>query len=142
VDDAAWQVLRDELAADVRRVSDRLRSLSEAQLAAPPAPPEGKWPPYRSRLQAGQGIASHLAQVAYALESRVTGEFSGGGVSMPALSPFAVGDMVAVTGNDLLAAMDLVGPDTPVPNGFYAEEPAADAVTRAARLLADVRRRI
>ena len=38
----SWEPLRSELAADVGRVADRLRSMSQARLAGPPAPPEAE----------------------------------------------------------------------------------------------------
>ena len=58
---AGWGVLGEELDADVRRVADRLRSLSQARLAAPvnvqalndtmkaepPAIHHSTWPPLR-----------------------------------------------------------------------------------------------
>jgi len=40
---AAWGGLPDDLAADVRRVADRLRTLSAAQLAGPLAAPPAGW---------------------------------------------------------------------------------------------------
>jgi hypothetical protein len=49
---------------------------------------------------------------------------------------------VAVTGHDLLAALTLVPPDEEVWFGVYDRAPARLGVERAARLLADVRRRL
>ena len=63
-----WAPLAEELAADVRRVADRLRTLSAARLAGPPAPPEDGMPPYRSRAQAARGAAQAMADAAAALE--------------------------------------------------------------------------
>ena len=119
-----WAPLADELAADVRRVADRLRTLSAARLAGPPAPPEGLMPPYDSRAQAARAAAQTMADAAAALESA------------------AAGDQVAVTGHDLLAALELVPPDTDVYWDVLEHGPARHQVEQAARLLADVRRRL
>ncbi len=136
-----WAALAGELAADVRRVADRLRTLSAARLAGPPAPPEDGMPPYRSRAQAARGAAQAMADAAAALESAAVG-----GVyvrrDLPELADFAAGDQVAVTGHDLLAALALVPPDEQVWFGVYDRAPARLGVERAARLLADVRRRL
>ena len=136
-----WAPLAEELAADVRRVADRLRTLSAARLAGPPAPPEDGMPPYRSRAQAARGAAQAMADAAAALESGR----AGGWVErrpLPVLAEFAVGEQVAVTGHDLLAALALVPPDEQVWFGPYDPAPARLGVEQAARLLADVRRRL
>ena len=137
-----WAPLADELAADVRRVADRLRTLSAARLAGPPAPSEGQMPPYGSRAQAGRAAAQKMADAASALESAAAG---GGGFQwqpLPELADFAVGDQVEVTGHDLLAALELVPPDTDVYWDVLEHGPARHQVEQAARLLADVRRRL
>jgi hypothetical protein len=142
VPDEGWAPLADELAADVRRVADRLRTLSAARLAGPPAPPEDGMPPYRSRAQAARGAAQAMADAAAALETAAAG---GGGFQwqpLPELADFAVGDQVAVTGHDLLAALELVPPDTDVYCDVLEHGPARHQVEQAARLLADVRRRL
>jgi hypothetical protein len=141
VPEDGWAPLADELAADVRRVADRLRTLSAARLAGPPAPPEGGMPPYRSRAQAARGAAQAMADAAAALESAP----AGGWVErrpLPELPDLAVGDQVAVTGQDLLAALALVSPDTDVYWDVLEHGPARLGVEQAARLLADVRRRL
>jgi len=141
VPEEGWAALAGELAADVRRVADRLRTLSAARLAGPPAPPEDGMPPYRSRAQAARGAAQAMADAAAALESGP----AGGWVErrpLPELADFAVGEQVAVTGHDLLAALTLVPPDEEVWFGVYDRAPARLGVERAARLLADVRRRL
>ena len=74
---------------------------------------------------------------------------------LPELSDLAVGDQVAVTGHDLLAALDLVGPAVPVWTSTEEHPPQragrpaagrpvpADQVVGAAwELLRDVRRRL
>jgi hypothetical protein len=141
VPEEGWAPLADELAADVRRVADRLRTMSAARLAGPPAPPEDGMPPYRSRAQAAWAVAQAMADAAAALESGP----AGGWVErrpLPELADFAAGDQVAVTGHDLLAALALVSPDEQVWFGPYDRAPARLGVDRAARLLADVRRRL
>ncbi|HEX7189512.1 MAG TPA: hypothetical protein VF423_14925 [Actinomycetes bacterium] len=137
-----WALVRAELEADVRRVSDRLRSLSATRLASPPAPPEQYWPPYESRAQAGRAAAFELARAAGALEAAAAGPLGREPRELPVLSDFAVGDQVAVTGHDLLAAMGLVPPDMTVWTGAIEHGPAAQAVSDAAKVLADVRRRL
>lgn len=139
--DSTWGSLPGEIAADVRRVADRLRTLSPARLAAPPAPPPLHFPAYESCAQAGRAAANALARAAQTLEAAAEGQ-PRRLRDLPTLSPFAVGDQVAVAGHDLLAAVALVGPDTRVWTDTYANPTAAHAVTDAARLLADVRRRI
>lgn len=137
-----WAPLAEELAADVRRVADRLGTMSAARLAGSPAPPEDGMPPYRSRAQAARGAAQAMADAAAALENAAAG---GGGFQwrpLPELADFAVGDQVSVTGHDLLAALDLVAPDTDVYWDVLEHGPARHQVERAARLLADVRRRL
>jgi hypothetical protein len=141
VPEEGWAPLAEELAADVRRVADRLRTLSAARLAGPPAPPEDGMPPYRSRAQAARGAAQAMADAAAALESAPTG----GWVErrpLPELADFAVAEQVAVTGHDLLAALALVSPDEQVWFGSDDPAPARLGVEHAARLLADVRRRL
>src|SRR5918994_1104817 len=59
-----WAGLRDELAADVRRVSERLRSLSATRLASPPGPSTDQGPGYTSRAQAGRAAPPRLAPAA------------------------------------------------------------------------------
>ncbi len=141
--DEGWAPLAEELAADVRRVADRLRTLSAARLAGPPAPPEDGMPSYRSRAQAARGAAQAMADAAAALEHAAV---SHGGFQwrpLPELADFAVGEQVAVTGHDLLAALDLgVPPDTDVYWDVLEHGPARHQVEKAARLLADVRRRL
>jgi hypothetical protein len=142
VPEEGWAPLADELAADVRRVADRLRTLSVARLAGPPAPPEDGMPPYGSRAQAARAVAQTMANAASALESAAVG---GGWVEwrpLPELGDFAAGDQVAVTGHDLLAALTLVSPDTDAYWDVLEHGPARHQVEQAARLLADVRRRL
>ena len=139
--DDDWAPLRAELATDVRRVSDRLRSLSATRLAGPPGPPGDGLPPYASRAQAARAAAQAMVDAAGALEAATAG---GGPArrSLPELADLAAGDQVAVTGNDLLAALDLLGPDAEVSFGGLDGCPARLGVARAALLLADVRLRL
>jgi hypothetical protein len=141
VPDDDWAVLRDELAGDVRRVADRLRDLSEARLAGPPTSAQHGMPPYVSRAQAGRAAAQTMADSAGALEAAAAGT-GFDRRELPELADFAVGDQVAVTGNDLLSALDLVGPDDEVWFGELDPVPAKVGVARVARLLADVRQRL
>jgi hypothetical protein len=138
-----WEPLRSELAADVRRVADRLRSMSQARLAGLPAPPEDRMPPYGSRAQAARAVAQVMADAAAALESAGPGVVrSLGWQPLPELADLAVGDQVAVTGHDLLTALDLASPDADVLSDVLEHGPARSLVEQAALLLADVRRRL
>lgn len=130
-----WGRQAEDLALDVRRVSDRLRSLSQTRLGRP-------CPPYPSAADAGRRAAAVLADAARELEAAAPGPANGpadraGRHDVPRLSDFAVGDQVAVTGNDLLAALDLVPPDADVDG-----RTARDAVAEAAAVLTDVRQRL
>ena len=143
-----WADVREELAADVRRVSDRLRSLSATRLASPPGPSTDQGPDYDSRAQAGRAAAAELAGAAAALEAAAGGPGDGHPPraqqvpDLPVLSDLAVGDQVAVTGHDLLAALHLVGPAVPVWTSGSERQPAEHAVRAAWRVLRDVRRRL
>jgi ABC-type amino acid transport substrate-binding protein len=104
---AGWPgAVRAEIEADVRRVAERLRTLSVAQLAAAA-------PPYASRAAGGRTVAQSLADAAQALEERESG-VEPRWRDVPALSDLAVGDQVALTGQDLLTALDSGGPDETV----------------------------
>ena len=129
--DDDWGPLRAELAADVRRVSDSLRSLSAARLQAPV-------PPFPSRAAASREAARVLAVAAQGIEAR-QGEHEPSWRQLPELADFAVGDQVAVTGQDLLAALDGVDPAEAV-WAPAARRPARDVVTDAAAILAATRR--
>jgi hypothetical protein len=89
--------VRAEIEADVRRVAERLRTLSEAQLA-------GAAPPYPSRAAGGRAVAQTLADAAQALEERESG-VEPGWRDLPALPDLVVGDQVALTGHDLLSQL-------------------------------------
>ena len=114
-----WAGLREELAADVRRVSDRLRSLSATRLASPPGPSAGRGAAVRSPgPQAGRAAAAELARAAARPRGWRRARPDLGRPpdprrvpDLPVLADLAVGDQVAVTGHDLLAALDAVGPD-------------------------------
>ena len=97
VDDDWPGAVRAQIEADVRRVAERLRTLSEAQLAA-------EAPPYPSRAAGGRAVAQVLAGAAQAIEERESGA-QPHWRAVPVVSDFAVGDQVAVTGHDLLAAL-------------------------------------
>lgn len=139
-----WEPLRDELAADVRRVADRLRTLSQGRLTAPPQEPATSGPAYASRAEAARAVASELVAVAAALEAAASGEPAADreGRELPVLSPFAAGDQLAVAGHDLLAALDLVGPEVEVRCAGEEPQQARECVGAAADLLADLRRRL
>jgi hypothetical protein len=110
-EDDDWPALRAQIEADVRRVAERLRTLSEAQLAA-------EAPPHTSRAAGGRALAQVLADAAQAIEERGSGAEPRRRV-LPVGSDFAVGDQVAVTGHDLLAALP-----APIPSGVPAPIPS------------------
>ena len=94
--------VREALEADLRRVVDRLRTLSPAQLA-------GAVGAHPSRAAGGRAVAALLAVAAQGIEERSSG-VEPRWRPLPELSDFAVGDQVAVTGKDLLG---LLPPPTP-----------------------------
>lgn len=76
--------------AEITRLADRLRSLSDARLRRPlPAGP--------TAADAAHTLAQRLADAAARLEGRAPRE-------VPRLHDLAVGDQVAVTGQDLATA--------------------------------------
>ena len=81
----------------VGALAERFRTLSEAKLA-------GSLPPHGSRAAAGRHLAQLLADAALG----VAGRQAAGPPAwreVPELDPFAVGDQIAVTGYDLVAAL-------------------------------------
>jgi hypothetical protein len=123
----------ESIETDVRRVADRLRSLSAARLAgagaSSPAPAE-----------AGREIAQALADAALGVEERRR-EQPPRPRALPVLGDFAVGDQVAVTGHDLVAALDEVDPHDLVWSGPD-RVPAAVLAHRVGSALAQLRRRL
>jgi len=98
--------LSERLAAEIVRVSDRLRTLSLARLSVP-------LPPYASRAEAGRALAQRLADAAQGIEGRGSPE-PPSWREVPRLGDVAAGDQVAVTGQDLLAALEAADADTEV----------------------------
>jgi hypothetical protein len=96
VSSAAWDELRGELARDVDRVADRLRGLSQARLAADASP-------HASRAEAARAAAQALADASAGLEAGLDSD-PPTWRELPRLDDFAIGDQVAVTGHDLVAA--------------------------------------
>jgi hypothetical protein len=84
------------LARDIDRLADRFRHLGESRLRAA----AGGRP---SRAAAGRELAQRLADLAAAVEAPPgTAPVAR---RVPDDGPFAVGDQIAVTGHDLLAAL-------------------------------------
>jgi hypothetical protein len=118
--DVDWPgAVRAQIEADVRRVAERLRTLSEAQLAA-------EAPPYPSRAAGGRAVAQVLAEAAQAVEERESGA-QPHWREVPVRSDFAVGDQLAVTGHDLLAQL-------PPPIPAASLSPAGDHAVPAASI--------
>src|SRR5262245_14456144 len=94
----------DRLAWEIRAVAERLRQLSPARLRTP-------LPPYPSREQAGRVLAQRLADAAAGVVARDSDQ-PPEWREIPEIEVFAVGEQVAVTGNDLvgeLAALPATG---------------------------------
>ena len=72
---------------DVRRVSDRLRTLSAGPPGQPPAPPEPSRAADEPRAQAGRAAAFELARAAGALEAAAAGPVGREPRDVPVLSP-------------------------------------------------------
>ncbi len=140
--DAGWGSLRADLAADVGRVSDRLRRMSQARLQGELPPGDAvELPPWGSRAEAGRGMGTWMSDQAVACEAAAEGRPYPGYRGMPELTFFAAGDQVAVGGHDLLAAMDLVAPETVVQ---MSEErrTARERIELTLRVLTELRRRL
>ena len=130
-DPVSWDALIRELGRDIERVSDRLRGLSEARLAAAA-------PPHASRAEAARATAQLFADAAAGLEAR--GEPAAPTWrTLPELNDLAAGDQFAVTGHDLLAAAQQAAPDDHAwaPHG---RRTAKDLLSDAADALAALRR--
>lgn len=116
---------RDALERELRRVCDRIRSLPLRQLAGP-------------RAAAVRATAGWLASAGQGVEERDRPGFPAWR-TVPKLMDHAAGDQLAVTGQDLLAALRDLPPGTQVwtPGGRRtAEDLARDALTA----LRDLRR--
>ncbi len=100
-----WEARVAGLAADVDRAADRLRSLSEGRLQA-------AVPGHTSRVEAARATAQTLAEVAQGVEERYA-DVAPVWRHLPRLDDFAVGDQVAVTGHDVVAAFARSGSDEP-----------------------------
>jgi hypothetical protein len=125
-----WRAAVADLGVDVDRVADRLRSLSQARLAAP-------LPPHESRAAAGRALAQLLAEVAQGVEEGASGPPSWRVV--PALGDFAVGDQVSVTGHDAVAALS--GSGSGAPGWDRSGRAGVDVLlARAARAVGELRR--
>jgi hypothetical protein len=126
-----WEPLRSELAADLRRVADRLGGLSESRL-------HGPVPPHASRADAVRTAAQALAVAGQGVEERDRTE-EPAWRTLPRLADHAAADQVALAGHDLLTALADVEPGQPAwaPRG---RRTAVEVVAGAAADLAAVRR--
>lgn len=129
-DVASWDALLAELGRDIERVSDRLRGLSTARLAAAA-------PPHASRAAAARATAQTLADGAAGLEARRDPVEPPWRV-LPELDDLMVGDQVAVTGHDLVTAAQGAAPDDHV-WARHGRRTAQDALSHAAEALAALR---
>jgi hypothetical protein len=106
--------LAADLAEQVGRLADRLRSLSDVRLRA-------ALPGAGSRADAAHRLAQQLADAAAGLGGEPVRP-------VPRLDDLVVGDQVAVTGADLLAALDRAAGDDPDGPGRAAAASALAAV--------------
>jgi hypothetical protein len=123
--------LRERLAAEITRVSQRLRTLPLARLSAPS-------PPYPSRAEVARALAQRLAAGAQGIECRDLPR-PPAWREVPRLADHAAGDQVAVTGQDLLDAIQAVDPDYEVwtPTG---RRPAREVAEELLAALGELRR--
>jgi hypothetical protein len=126
---------RERFGADLTRTVDRLRTLGLARL-------EASFAPEPTRADAAHEVAQRLADESADLEGRPRRQ-------LPTLGAHAVGDQLAVTGHDLLAAagdreISVVRSDPDSADGHAPDVRAQlDALlTEAADLLLDLRRRL
>lgn len=91
----------DRLAWEIRTVAERLRRLSPARLRIP-------LPPYASRAQAGRTLAQRLADAAAGVAARDS-DRPPQWREVPEIELFAVGEQVAVTGQDLVHELSGAG---------------------------------
>jgi len=113
-----------ELATEVGRLADRLRQLSESRLRRRYAELGDQ-----SAAEAGHALAQWFADAA----ARLTDGDPAAGRAVPRLTDLAVGDQVAVTGTDLVAA-SATAPPTSGPAGAELAAVVAEALERAQRL--------
>jgi hypothetical protein len=97
---------REELPAVLRRLADRLSTLSLTRLAAPV---EG----HESRAMAAHALAGRLAALAQGIEERSTAD-PPDWRELPWIADGVVADQLVVVGADLVAALHAVDDDTPV----------------------------
>jgi hypothetical protein len=112
---------------------DRLRSLSQARLLAAA-------PPYDSLAAGARALAERLAATAAGIAERGSAE-PPHRRPLPRLSEFAVGDQVAVTGKDLLAACGGVA-DTDLVWCDGRRRRTAEAIAEALVSVTELRRRL
>jgi hypothetical protein len=95
---------RGDLAEEVGRLTQLFRRMPHSKFAR-------RLQPYGDRADAGLWLAGQLAALAQGTEERES-EAPPRWRSLPVLGPFALGDQIAVTGTDFLAAYDAL-PDDP-----------------------------
>jgi hypothetical protein len=130
---ASWHAVRIDLGREVDRVADRLRNLSQARLSAAA-------PPHASRAAAARATAQVLADAATGLEAREDPTVPTWR-PLPDLGDFAVGDQLAVTGHDLLAAAQRAQPDDDAWS-HHGRRTAHEVLTEAADALDALRRQL
>jgi hypothetical protein len=124
---------REELAGQLRRLVDRLHGMALTRLAA-------AYQPEPTRVVAGRAYAQLLADAATAVESPQAPVWR----DLPEVSAAAVGDLVAVSGHDLLQAVDALpgGEQVPVPTRGGGRTPLPDLLAALAVGARDLRVRL
>lgn len=124
--------MAERLAVEGRRLSDRLRSLSAPRLVQ-------QVPGRGTRADAGRSAAQLFADLAAGVEAR-TSPVPPSWRTLPRLHEFAVGDQIAVTCADAVAAVSALA-DSPEPADalVWVREGRRPAVEVVAEALADLR---
>jgi hypothetical protein len=120
---------REELLVVVRRLGDRLGTMSLARLAAPV---EGQ----RSRARAAHALAAELAELAQGVEER-SAPTPPDWRALPWIADSVVADQLTVVGTDLVTALWDAADDELVWTRA-GRRAAAEVLDRAAALLAEV----
>ncbi|HET8969574.1 MAG TPA: hypothetical protein VFN19_00830 [Candidatus Nanopelagicales bacterium] len=121
----------EELAAQLGRLVDRLRSMALDRLDAP-------FYPEPTRVAAAGLLAQRLADAAAGCEDPAGPVWR----TVPTVSAAGAGDLVAVCGHDLLAAAALVGPEQLLPQPEGGVTNRDELLAGAAKAVLELRRRL
>ncbi len=122
---------RGELAVGLGWLVDRLRTMALDKLDAPYAPEP-------TRVVAARALAQRLADAAAALEHPADPVWR----DLPTVSAAAAGDLLAITGNDLLLALEGQPRDAPVPRRSQGRVPLGALLDELAGAVRELRLRL